>query len=84
VGAGGSTFWQRITRAGYPAGRASGETVGMAFGCHSSFARKIVGQWMSSPPHRRALMRRNYRRIGVGVARTRSCSHTAFVINVAG
>lgn len=84
MGTRGSTFWQRIARAGYPSGRSSAETVGLALGCHSRFATTIVDQWMRSPAHRRALMRRGYSRIGVGVARTASCSHTAFVINVAG
>ncbi len=84
VGSGGSKFWERIARAGYPSGRRSAETVGLAFGCHSSYAKAIVGEWMRSPQHRKALMRRGYSRIGVGVARTASCSHTAFVINVAG
>ena len=44
--------------------RRAGEAIAFA-----SDARAIVRSWMASPPHRKLILSRNYRVIGVGVVR---------------
>lgn len=38
----------------------------------SATPRRLMGQWMGSAAHRRNMMSRRYRSIGIGVAKTRS------------
>jgi uncharacterized protein YkwD len=67
----GRTFVDRLRAAGYLSpGRpwAAGEVLAWGSG-ELSTPVAIVAAWMRSSTHRRALLRRGYREIGVGIAR---------------
>jgi uncharacterized protein YkwD len=59
--------WYRRLRRHGVRGRMLGETIAWGVGVDGT-AAAIVGMWMASPPHRETLLRRGFRRIGVGVA----------------
>lgn len=66
----GRTFVDRLRAAGYlwPARSwSAGEVLAWGAGELSTPAA-TVGAWMRSPVHRRVLLRRRYREIGVGIA----------------
>jgi uncharacterized protein YkwD len=48
--------------------RAAGETLAMHSGSNPA-ARRTIGQWMASPPHRAVLLSGAYRLVGMGMAR---------------
>jgi len=62
---------ERVARTGWMRGRGRwwvGED--LAWGtARKSRPRAIVAAWLASPPHRRVMLRRRYRVVGVGVAR---------------
>jgi uncharacterized protein YkwD len=67
----GSSFVQRIRRAGYLRRASSwivGENLAWGAGRHRSTPRGIVAAWMDSPPHRANILSPRFREIGVGVA----------------
>ena len=66
VGPGGATLSARRRAAGYR-GRAIGEVLAWGEGRLAS-PRAAVHSWLHSPPHRRVLLGRNYRDVGVGIA----------------
>ena len=66
VSPGGSTLQDRLRVAGYR-GRAAGEVLAWGQGRLAS-PRSAVRSWLRSPPHRRVLLGRDYRDVGVGVA----------------
>ena len=66
VGPGGATLSARQHAAGYR-GRAIGEVLAWGEGRYAS-PRAAVRSWLRSPPHRRVLLGRNYRDVGVGIA----------------
>jgi uncharacterized protein YkwD len=66
VGPGGATLGARLRAAGYR-GRAAGEVLAWGQGRHAT-PRAAVRSWLHSPPHRRVLLGRSYRDVGVGVA----------------
>ena len=66
VGPGGATLSARRRAAGYR-GRAIGEVLAWGEGRFAS-PRAAVRSWLRSPPHRRVLLGRNYRDVGVGIA----------------
>jgi uncharacterized protein YkwD len=66
VSPGGSTLHDRLRAAGYR-GRAAGEVLAWGQGRLAS-PRAAVRSWLRSPPHRRVLLGRNYRDVGVGIA----------------
>lgn len=59
-------WYGRLRRHGVN-GRALGETIAWGVGVDGT-AAAIVGMWLASPPHRATLLRRGFRRVGVGVA----------------
>jgi uncharacterized protein YkwD len=66
----GSTFDQRIRRAGYLRGFngwALGENLAWGSGREST-PRRIVRAWMHSPEHRRNILDRHFRDAGLGIA----------------
>jgi uncharacterized protein YkwD len=65
VGPGGATLHERLRAAGYR-GRSAGEVLAWGQG-RLATPRAAVRSWLHSPPHRRVLLGRNYRDIGVGV-----------------
>ena len=66
VGPGGATLGARLRAAGYR-GHAAGEVLAWGEGRYAS-PRAAVRSWLHSPPHRRVLLGRRYRDVGVGVA----------------
>ena len=66
VGPGGATLQDRLQAAGYR-GHSAGEVLAWGEGRYAS-PRAAVRSWLHSPPHRRVLLGRNYRGVGVGVA----------------
>ena len=66
VGPGGATLSVRQRAAGYR-GRSIGEILAWGEGRYAS-PRAAVRSWLRSPPHRRVLLGRNYRDVGVGIA----------------
>lgn len=67
----GVSFVDRISRTGYLRGArrwAAGENI--AWGARSrSTPRRIVRSWLESPPHRRNMLSRRWREIGIGITR---------------
>jgi uncharacterized protein YkwD len=66
VSPGGATLSDRLRAAGYR-GRAAGEVLAWGQGRLASPAA-AVRSWLRSPPHRRVLLTRSYRDVGVGIA----------------
>ena len=62
----GTTLGARLRAAGYR-GRSAGEVLAWGEGRYAS-PRAAVRSWLHSPPHRRVLLGRSYRDVGVGVA----------------
>ncbi|WP_160309630.1 CAP domain-containing protein [Rubrobacter aplysinae] len=75
---GGSTLAQRVRREGYtPRGMSVyriGENIGWGSGSLGS-PRKIHRSWMHSKGHRKNIMNRGYRQVGIGVANGKYKSH---------
>lgn len=66
----GATLRDRAARVGYLRGRRStrlGENIGWGTGTAATPAQ-IVSAWMHSPPHRRIILTRGFRELGVGIA----------------
>jgi uncharacterized protein YkwD len=66
----GATLDRRVRRTGYLRGARSwilGEDIGWVEDPGAT-ARRIVREWMHSPPHRSVILDRRFRQIGVGVA----------------
>jgi uncharacterized protein YkwD len=80
----GSPFSERLYRAGFSRRKAVGENLGMVGGCAPRAAGEIVRMWLRSAPHRRALLSRAYRVVGIGVVAAADCSNTAFVADFGG
>lgn len=59
-------WYRRLRRHGVRA-RSLGETIAWGVGTDAS-ASALVSMWLGSPPHRATLLRRGFRRIGVGIA----------------
>jgi streptogrisin C len=59
-------WYRRLRRHGVRA-RTVGETIAWGVGTDGT-AASVVRMWLASPPHRATLLRRGFRRIGVGVA----------------
>lgn len=60
----GTSFGQRLRR--YSSARSVGETIVWLAPGQPIRARTVVRMWMASPSHRRVLMDRRLRRIGIG------------------
>jgi uncharacterized protein YkwD len=72
-GPGGTPFWTRLVRAGFPRSAAMGENLAMAGRCDAAAARQVVQMWMNSPGHRANLLSPRFRLAGVGAAGTAGC-----------
>jgi uncharacterized protein YkwD len=69
---GHGAYSRRIRR--YVRTRGVGENVAWMAGCN---ANAIVQMWLNSPPHRRVMLSKSFRRIGVGRRGSRKCFVTA-------
>lgn len=65
-GSDGSTFKDRIARAGY-----GGETTGENWAAYRTLDQ-IMTFWLKDPPHRQNILRAKFREIGIGVAQRTS------------
>ena len=65
-------FSRRIRR--YVRSRKVGENLAWMSGCNAS---AIVNMWLNSGPHRKIMLSRSFRRIGVGRSGSRKCFVTA-------
>jgi len=77
-GADGRPFWIRIHRAGYSPRKAVGENLGMIGGCHLRDGDLMVRMWLRSPGHRRNLLSRSFRNVGIAVVPAKDCSNTVY------
>lgn len=75
-GPGGAPFWHRLVAAGFPRAARMAENLAQVGGCGTGVARRTVGMWMASPPHRANLLDPSLRRVGLGVARLGGCGAT--------
>jgi len=80
----GRPFHVRLYRAGFSRAKVVGETLGMVGGCATTASAQIVRMWLASPPHRRILLSRSYRVVGVGVASDRDCVNTGYTADFGG
>jgi uncharacterized protein YkwD len=67
----GRSVTDRVRQTGYLSGSqdwALGEDIGWGTGSASTSAAMFNG-WMNSPPHRRVILGRSFREIGVGIAK---------------
>jgi uncharacterized protein YkwD len=64
VGKDGSSFVDRIARAGYPRGSAGGENIAMGY----MSAKAVVEGWLTSEGHRKNIMNCSFKAVGVGLA----------------
>ena len=67
----GTSFSTRVRRAGYARGSGGwylGENIAWGSGPYAT-PRSIVSEWMRSPGHKRNILDRRFREIGVGIAR---------------
>jgi uncharacterized protein YkwD len=65
-------FSRRIRR--YTRSRRVGENLAWTSGCNAS---QIVNMWLNSGPHRKIMLSRSFKRIGVGRSGSRKCFVTA-------
>ena len=67
---GGGTVLARLRRVGYPGGCAwtAGETLARGSGGGQVTPAARVAGWMRSRPHRRLLLSRGFREVGIGIA----------------
>jgi uncharacterized protein YkwD len=64
TGRDGSSFVDRLARAGYPKEGAAGENIAYGYGS----AQAVVTGWMNSPDHRRNILNCSAKSTGVGLA----------------
>ncbi len=83
-GADGRPFWVRLFRAGYPRNRAVGENLGMIGGCTLDAGAAMVTMWLESPSHRRNLLSRRFRAVGIAIVAAPDCSNTVYATTFGG
>ena len=84
TGADGSPFWVRFYRAGYSRKKAIGENLGMIGGCTPRASKLMVQMWLNSPGHRRNLLSKNYRNVGLAIVSDRNCDNTVYATDFGG
>ncbi len=83
-GADGKPFWVRIYRAGYSKRKAVGENLGMIGGCSVRDAATMVDMWLASPGHRRNLLAKEFKNVGIAIVTARDCSNTVYATTFGG
>ncbi len=64
VGLNGSSFVDRLVRAGYPRNSSAAENIAMGY----STAKAVVAGWMGSKGHKANILNCSYKAVGLGVA----------------
>lgn len=83
-GADGKPFWVRIYKAGYSKSKAIGENLGMISGCEAAAGDTMVDMWLKSPGHRRNLLDRSFKNVGIAVVAAGDCSNTVYTTDFGG
>jgi uncharacterized protein YkwD len=80
----GRPFQTRLYGAGYPRTKAVGENLAMSAGCSAEVAGAVVDMWLNSPGHRRNLLSKRFRKVGVAAVADGGCSRTVFTADFGG
>jgi uncharacterized protein YkwD len=83
-GADGRPFQTRLYGAGYPRTKAVGENLAMAGGCSVDVSGAVVNMWLNSPGHRRNLLSKRFRKVGVAAVADAACTRTVFTADFGG
>ncbi len=84
-GADGKPFWVRIYRAGYSKRKAIGENLGMIGGCSGvSDHKTMVQMWLESPGHRRNLLAKEFKHVGIAIVSSGDCANTVYATDFGG
>lgn len=78
TGADGRPFWVRFYKAGYSRKKAIGENLGMIGGCDARSGKFMVSMWLKSPSHRRNLLSRDFKNVGIAIISNRDCDNTVY------
>lgn len=84
TGADGRPFYVRLYAAGFSRRKAVGENLGMIGGCSTDAAKIMVQMWLDSPPHRRNLLSKNFKVVGLAVIKDRNCAQTVYTTDFGG
>ncbi len=78
TGADGRPFWARFYQAGYSRKKAIGENLGMIGGCTPGAGKIMVDMWLKSPGHRRNLLSKDFKNVGLAITSDRDCENTIY------
>lgn len=83
-GADGRPFYVRLYAAGYSRRKSVGENLGMIGGCSTDAAKIMVDMWLDSPAHRRNLLSKDFKVVGLAVIKDRDCGQTVYTTDFGG
>lgn len=83
-GADGKPFYVRLYRAGFARSKAVGENLGMSSGCRTNLAKTMVNMWLDSPGHRKNLLSKRFKVVGLAVVAASDCSNTIYTTDFGG
>lgn len=83
-GADGRPFYVRLYKAGFPRTRAVGENLGLSGGCATDLAKTMVDMWLDSPGHRKNLLSRQFKVVGIAVVAATDCNSTVYATDFGG
>lgn len=78
TGADGKPFYVRLYKAGFPRTKAVGENLGMSSGCETELADEMVKMWLASPAHRRNLLSKKFKVVGLAIVTAPDCANTVY------
>ncbi len=83
-GVDGRPFYVRLYAAGYSRRKAVGENLGMIGGCSTDAAKVMVQMWLESPSHRRNLLSKRFKVVGLAVIQAPNCDQTVYTTDFGG
>ena len=83
-GADGRPFYVRLYAAGFSRRKAVGENLGLIAGCSTDAAAVMVKMWLASPGHRRNLLSKNFKVVGLAVVQSPACAPTIYTTDFGG
>lgn len=83
-GADGKPFYVRLYKAGFSRRKAVGENLGMSSGCATDLSKTMVEMWLDSPGHRKNLLSKNFRVVGLAIVAAPNCSNTVYTTDFGG
>lgn len=84
TGADGRAFYHRLYAAGFARTKAVGENLGMIGGCSTDASKLMVKMWLASPGHRRNLLSKHYKVVGLAVVTAPDCAQTVYATDFGG